>query len=301
MPICSTMMNALHCMLRQGLLILLLLLASLASAQQRRFPFPDVPQSLVTAEARLDYVARHYWDKYDFASAALLADKEVTEQGFVNYLDLLSRMDASLAQTSADAFAAKAFARRKSAATFESLMEHYLENPESPLRNDAVYACLLRGMRHRQGITATDRQRLDYKIKVTGSNLPGHAATDFAFIDRQGRRHRLGDYRRERVLLFFYDPDCDNCHRIAGQLRADARLHGVRVLAIYPDSDTQHWKRTPQPFPTRWTDGYSPQGEITSRQLYYIRATPTLMLIAPGGKVELKDPSPDQLLRHLAE
>lgn len=292
-------MNLPHILRRWGAMLLLLFATLLAQAQQRRFPFPDVPQSLVTPEARLDYLGRHYWDRYDFASASLLADKDITEQGFVNYIDLLSRMDGPLAQASADAFVAKAFARKKSAATFESLQEHYLENPESPLRNDAVYVTLLRGMRHRKGITATERQRLDYKIKVTGGNLPGHAATDFAFTDRRGRSHRLSDYRRERVLLFFYDPDCDNCHRVAKQLASDTRLHGVRVLAIYPDSDTQHWQRTPQPFPPRWTDGHSPRGEVTSRLLYYIRATPTLMLIAPGGKVELKDPSPEQLLRHL--
>ena len=101
------------------------------------------------------------------------------------------------------------------------------------------------------------------------------------------------------MLIFFYDPDCDNCHRISSQLSRDHRLAGTRVLAIYPDSDTQHWQRTPQAFPRTWTDGYSPRGEVNAKLLYTVRATPTLMLIGRGGLVELKDPTPEQLLSHL--
>ena len=284
---------------RLGLLLLAMIVSVVLHAQGRQFPFPSVPGTLRTPEDRLQYLGIHYWDRFDFRSQSLLADKDVTEQGFVNFLDLLSRMDSLTAARSADAFVTKAFAQAKSADTFTSLAHHYLENPQSPLRNDAVYVVLLRSMRRRKGLTLTQRQSLDYKIKTFGSNLPGHRATDFQFVDRQGKRHRLSDYRHERVLIFFYDPDCDNCHRISSQLSRDQRLAGTRVLAIYPDSDTQHWQRTPQAFPRTWTDGYSPRGEVNAKLLYTVRATPTLMLIGRGGLVELKDLAPEQLLSHL--
>lgn len=284
---------------RLGLLLLAMIVSVVLHAQGRQFPFPSVPGTLRTPEDRLQYLGIHYWDRFDFRSQSLLADKDVTEQGFVNFLDLLSRMDSLTAARSADAFVGKAFAWKQSADTFTSLAHHYLENPQSPLRNDAVYVVLLRSMRRRKGLTLTQRQSLDYKIKTFGSNLPGHCATDFQFVDRQGKRHRLSDYRHERVLIFFYDPDCDNCHRISSQLSRDHRLAGTRVLAIYPDSDTQHWQRTPQAFPRTWTDGYSPRGEVNAKLLYTVRATPTLMLIGRGGQVELKDPAPEQLLSHL--
>lgn len=287
--------------IRLGLLLLVMLASVLLHAQGGQFPFPSVPSTLRTPEDRLQYLGIHYWDCFDFRSQALLADKDVTEQGFVNFLDLLSRMDSLTAARSADAFVTKAFAQAKSADTFTSLSHHYLENPQSPLRNDAVYVVLLRSMRRRKGLTLTQRQSLDYKIRTFGSNLPGRRATDFQFVDRLGKRHRLSDYRHERVLLFFYDPDCDNCHRISSQLSRDSRLAGIRVLAIYPDSDTQHWRRTPQAFPRSWTDGYSPKGEVNAKLLYTVRATPTLMLIGRGGLVELKDPSPEQLLSHLVQ
>lgn len=285
--------------IRLGLLLLAMMASVVLHAQGGQFPFPCVPSTLRTPEDRLQYLGIHYWDRFDFRSQSLLADKDVTEQGFVNFLDLLSRMDSLTAARSADAFVSKAFAQKQSADTFTSLSHHYLENPQSPLRNDAVYVVLLRSMRRRKGLTPTQRQSLDYKIRTFGSNLPGQRATDFQFVDRRGKRHRLSDYRHERVLLFFYDPDCDNCHRISSQLFRDHRLAGTRVLAIYPDSDTPHWQRTPQTFPRTWTDGYSPRGEVNAKLLYTVRATPTLMLIGRGGLVELKDPTPEQLLSHL--
>ena len=57
-------------------------------AQGRQFPFPSVPGTLRTPEDRLQYLGIHYWDRFDFRSQSLLADKDVTEQGFVNFLDL---------------------------------------------------------------------------------------------------------------------------------------------------------------------------------------------------------------------
>lgn len=285
--------------IRLGLLLLAMIASVVLHAQGGQFPFPSVPSTLHTPEDRLQYLGIHYWDRFDFRSQSLLADKDVTEQGFVNFIDLLSRMDSLTAARSADAFVTKAFAQKQSADTFTSLSHHYLENPQSPLRNDAVYVVLLRSMRRRKGLTPTQRQSLDYKIRTFGSNLPGQRATDFQFVDRRGKHHRLSDYRHERVLLFFYDPDCDNCHRISSQLSRDHRLASIRVLAIYPDSDTPHWQRTPQTFPRTWTDGYSPRGEVNAKLLYTVRATPTLMLIGRGGLVELKDPTPEQLLSHL--
>lgn len=285
--------------IRLGLLLLAMIASVMLHAQGGQFPFPSVPSTLRTPEDRLQYLGIHYWDRFDFRSQSLLADKDVTEQGFVNFIDLLSRMDSLTAARSADAFVTKAFAQKQSADTFTSLSHHYLENPQSPLRNDAVYVVLLRSMRRRKGLTPTQRQGLDYKIRTFGSNLPGQRATDFLFVDRRGKHHRLSDYRHERVLLFFYDLDCDNCHRISSQLSCDHRLAGTRVLAIYPDSDTPHWQRTPQTFPRTWTDGYSPRGEVNAKLLYTVRATPTLMLIGRGGLVELKDPTPEQLLSHL--
>lgn len=47
-----------------------------------RFPMIEVPAMLSTPEEGAQYVAAHYWDKFDFTDTAAYLDKPaVTEQG----------------------------------------------------------------------------------------------------------------------------------------------------------------------------------------------------------------------------
>ena len=85
--------------------------AEAASASQQRgavqdgFPFPQIPAVLTSPEERRSYLLAHYWDEYDFADTVLLHKAEVTEQGLVNYIDLVvSHPDAEEAAGAVDAF-----------------------------------------------------------------------------------------------------------------------------------------------------------------------------------------------------
>lgn len=69
-------------------------------AQGSSFTYPTMPDSLQTVEKRMEYLALHYWDRFDFADTLQLNDANVAEQGFVNYIDLLPRFSQELAQRS---------------------------------------------------------------------------------------------------------------------------------------------------------------------------------------------------------
>ena len=51
--------------------------------------------------------------------------------------------------------------------------------------------------------------------------------------------------------------------------------------------------------PRGWIAGWNKQGDIRSRQLYEIRATPTLYLLDKRKKVILKDATLEQVLQSL--
>ena len=57
--------------------------------QVRVFPFPEIPATLTEPEARKSYLLTHYWDQFDFADTTLVNNRDVTEQGFVNFIALL--------------------------------------------------------------------------------------------------------------------------------------------------------------------------------------------------------------------
>ena len=283
----------------------LLLLAGLQqvraqSGTQAEFPYPQIPDVYQDVQARARYLAEHYWDRFDFTDTTQLGNPDIVEQGFSNYLDFLPRFSKDIEQASIEIFARKAFANVHSKACFEKLTEHYLQDPQSPFRNDEVYQRLLLEMAKQPLFDETERERLTYKAKVAGMNLPGAQATNFTFIDRQGRRHELAEYQDRPVILYFNDPDCEVCHattqKLAAQLPTD-----IQVLAIYADTVTDEWRKHPQPFPPKWTDGCSPEGEIVQQHLYDLSAMPTIYLLDKGNTVRLKDCTAEQLLEALKQ
>ena len=54
------------------------------------FPFPSVPVTLTQPEARKSYLLTHYWEEFNFADSTLVNNRDVTEQGFVNFIALLA-------------------------------------------------------------------------------------------------------------------------------------------------------------------------------------------------------------------
>ena len=95
------------------------------------------------------------------------------------------------------------------------------------------------------------------------------------------------------TLLYFYDPDCDHCQEVKAELADMPQLKEgttFRVLAIFPYDDAERWKSVKPDFPASWTDGVSPEGKITTDDIYYIKTMPSLYLLDSEKRVILKNP-----------
>lgn len=252
-------------------LVLTLCLTLTAAWAQKTFVYPDMPASLTTVEQRLDYLALHYWDKFDFNDTTQLNNPDIVEQGFVNYVDILPRFSERSAQQSVAAFTGKAFGNAPSKAKFKELIEHYLDDPESPMRDDRTYLLFLRQMHESPDFDWVEKERIAFKIRTTDKNLPGDVASDLQFTGKDGRKHRISDYKQQVSILYFYDPDCDNCKRISAWLAQQTIPPSIAFVEIRVEDDTD--------------DKYS------------IRATPSIYLLDKGNVVLLKDCSPELLMQ----
>lgn len=74
----------------------------------------------------------------------------------------------------------------------------------------------------------------------------GDMAPDFELPDQNGDMHRLSDYRRQRVILYFYPKDnTSGCTKQAcgfGELYPQFREKGAVVLGVSKDSVASHKK-----------------------------------------------------------
>ena len=257
------------------LLILLVANTWAASAQKHSFAYPTIPSSLRTVEERAHFLGIHYWDNFDFKDTLLLQDAHVTEQGFVNFIDLLPRFPQELAKKSVATFVNLAFVHPQAKDKFEDLIDHYFEDPNSPLRDDRTYLLFLQEMGKSPNFDETEKERLTFRYTNANKNLPGDIACDFTFKDKEGKSHRLRDYKEQRVILYFYDPECENCHRVSNWLNKQSFPTDVMRLDV--EATTQLYS------------------------LYSLRAMPTIYLLDKGNQVVLKDCSPEMLLTKLRD
>ena len=248
--------------------------AQTQSQPQQSFPYPALPDTLRSVEQRAGYLSEHYWDNYNFADTLMLKSEEVTEQGFVNFIDILGRFSHAIAQKGIAGFTQRAFKNTAAKERFESLIEHYFENPQSPLRNDRVYLYFLEEMKNSPCFDEVEKERLAFKIKTTNKNLPGDIAINFNFKDENGMSHQLSDYRDQKVILYFYDPDCENCHKVSAWLKQQTIPADIKVLKIIADNPISH--------------------------IYSLRAMPTIFLLDKGNLVVLKDCTAQELIAYVS-
>ena len=254
-------------------IISLIFCAISSMAQKPSFPYPIIPDSIKTVELRMEYLTLHYWDNFNFSDTLQLFNDNLVEQGFVNYIDLLARLNKNAASKSVSAFAKKAFSSVESKNKFESLVEHYFDDPQSPMRNDITYLLFLRSMNESPCFDETEKERIEYKIKSHNKNLPGYTALNFSFMGNDGKQHQLIDYKQKKVILYFYDPECENCHRTWAWLNQQAIPQEYQIVKVHADD--------------------------TICELYSLQAMPTIYLLDKENRVVLKDCSAQVLIEHL--
>ncbi len=87
------------------------------------------------------------------------------------------------------------------------------------MRNDRVYSFFLAEMKKSPYFDEAEKERIDFKWKAARKNLPGTKATNLSFKLEDGKMHQLTDYQNEKVILYFHDPECENCHKVTAWLK----------------------------------------------------------------------------------
>lgn len=190
-------------------------LVSCSHAQQQKtkeFRLPDVPVTLTAPEDRAAYLSLHYWDHFDFADTSLISRPEITEQAFVDFLGILPYTDR--AQAAIDTLFRRAATGQEMLYHFIGLSDKYLYEPNSPMHDEELHILVLRALLDNPCLSDTDKIRPRYLLEIAMKNRPGDVAADFTVTCRDGRRRQLSGIKADYVLVYFNDPDCEDCRRV---------------------------------------------------------------------------------------
>lgn len=286
---------------------------------------PEIPSMMTASEQRAAYYVQHYWDGYSLADTAFIRSDD-TELLYADFIDALQHAAPQARSSALRAMMIHAEADSTAYTRFCTLSEKYLYDPNSPMRNEDYYISVLEQMLASARLSETDKLRPADRLKQALKNRPGMVAPDFTYVTPEHRKesgsinisassgsssgisapHRLHQFHTDYTLLFFYDPDCSNCLKFEQELSEmpaflDMQKKGIiRVLAIYPDDNGEEWLHKSTQMPHGWVVGWNKQGDISSKTLYEIRATPTMYLLDKQKKVILKDASMEQIIQFLS-
>lgn len=179
------------------------------------------------------------------------------------------------------------------------IAEHYLADPNSPVRDEEMFISVLEAFLKSPGIDDDRKLRPAELLRVANMNCKGSIANDFGYVDRNGVAGRLHSLSGEYIVIYFFNPECADCKRVSELLaNCDVLTKMVKakkmtVIALYPDEDNAIWERHCRELPEEWIVArYATSDDALS---YDLPAIPMLYLIDKDKRVIAKDIPPERL------
>lgn len=271
------------------------------------FKLPVIPSTLQTPEARGNYLSEHYWDNFNFADTSSIHRPEIGEQAWVDYIDFLKTAPVPTAQKSISKFFKKAEANKKVYDYFTKMADKYLYDPNSPMRNEELYISVLDAMLNSPLLSDIEKIRPQERRKMAEKNRIGKPATNFRYTLTSGKNKALYEIKSEYTILFINNPGCHACEETIEALKGSAvitrniNMGKLIILSVYPDEDLAEWQRHLDAFPKEWICGYDKKLSIRNKNLYDLKAIPTLYLLDQNKTVLLKDATVNEIEMVLAQ
>ena len=122
---------------------------------------------------------------------------------------------------------------------------------------------------------------------------------DFSFITISSEEETLYKTKAPYTLLYFYNPDCEDCTKIKKELSKSKELKkliekgDIIVLAILPDVEKEYWQDNKKFIPKEWKNCWIANDKLIIQT--YLRTLPTFYLLDQDKYIYLTPNSKDLL------
>jgi len=265
------------------------------SSNDSVFQIPVAPEHLTQKSEKINYIFEHFWDNFDFSDTSKIFNPDYGEQAVVDYIGYFPLVSMNQIDSSVNALFNQVKNDQKSFVYFKEVFDNYLANPNSPVNSDLFYEPVVKYMISSENLDENERIKYKTLLPILQKNKPGSVASDFNFVNADGKTSNLNAIKAPFTFLMFYEPGCSQCEQTIASLKNSTAFNsvidqgGLEVLAIYPDGNRQIWEDYKGNIPSNWLNGIDLDQTILSQGIYQIKATPTIYLLDRDKKVILKD------------
>ncbi|MDE6352772.1 MAG: DUF5106 domain-containing protein [Muribaculaceae bacterium] len=265
---------------------------------------PDIPKKLTVPQERAAYLLMHFWDNMNWADSSWINNDYFMEQNMSTYFDLFNHVATNDIAPAVDKMIEQASVNPEAVEKICSISDIYLYDTQSPMMNEGYYRIVVESLLDSEKTSDYRSIILQATLSDLSKNAVGEPASSFDVITREGKKTDLKQLLNKsgRTILFFYDPDCEDCAMAESLMNSNAAINSaiadgsLKVVAICPFSvENNIWKQHATTLPDTWTIGYSPNGHVDEDGTYVFRSYPTIYLIDSNGVVLSKDITYDTL------
>ena len=266
-------------------------------SQTRSFKRVVPPVIMTNVQDQVDYVLNHYWDNFDFRDTMFCHLPDITEQAFVDFIVLFPYVSPIKYSSAVKKMLDSAMVDAVMYNYFYKTGEHYLYDPNSEMRSDEYFIPFLEHVVSSSRVVEANKVRPKYLLDLAYKNRVGSKANDIIYTLNSGSTGNLYGITSQYVLLMFYNPDCKECRVTTEQLKNSTAVTAavasgkLKVLALYPDENIEIWKKHLNSIPSSWINGYDKSLSVRNKEIYDLKAIPTLFLLDKDKIVLLKDSS----------
>lgn len=264
---------------------------------EKRFTLPEIPSLIWADSLRQAYLAENFWTNFDFADTTKAANGGETEQIFSAFATLLKQVPSRSARNGIRKMMQAAGTGSQMVTCFMDLCETFFYDPNSQVRNEMLFMEALEAALASGKAEPTTGTRYRYLLTMCRKNLPGTRAANFRYTVASGKKSWMHAVKSDYLLLFFNNPGCHACEIAKSNLTASSvitqllRSGILKILSVYPDEDLTEWQAAVPHLPASWINARDQNGLIRNKELYDLKAIPTLYLLDKNKTVILKDAS----------
>lgn len=280
------------------LFILILSIFLTQGIAQNNAKLSDLTFGLPTGE-KFDYSLEHYWDSYDFKDVSMLGRKGV----ILDYVVLLSKASVESAKKSIKQTLMRASGDNLIFSLFVECYNRFLFGVDSRFMDYEKYLAVVEYITKSPDINELQKQKFIFSNKVIMTNRLGTKVTNFFFKQNNGVQGSLYEIKSDYIVLFFNNPDCENCSLAKETIEQSKVLNNyitdrkLKIVSIYPSKEIDHWRRLS--YPQTWINGYDYDEKIIGDGLYIIRKYPCIYLLDKDKKVLLKETTVEKIEQYL--
>lgn len=253
------------------------------------FQLPVIPDEIQTLQGRSDYLMEHYWDFCDLDKA--FSSRDRMAEAFDTYISFIPYASAEVVYEQVGKFMDRVGKKPQNALFIGELAEGKLYSDTATMQSDELFVIFAKKIVDNKKIDKTSKLRYRHLIQVLEGSAPGSVAPVFEYEDPFGVKGTFAvDTAKIGTILFFNDPECDDCQ--LAKLRLDTDIVTRRmveggkmdIVTVYASDATPEWSQKALDLPKEWKNVASEQ----VNDLYDLRMTPMFYVINPNGAILMK-------------